>query len=535
MIVQLISMIVSVINDPKYDIAGVANHFLHLRLLRILRFLEHGDADASDFMNVVLAKGMCLFSLAAMYGVVVAALGMLSTITTRLAIDTYGPISDNAGGIAEMAVMIHHICERTNFLDAVGNTTAAIRKMNHKISTGVLAGATALWVLFELLEYHLKTNPVIAEIFSLMSRDEARHAGYIFEQGIVGFQLGILDQSTKDIEFTVQENRLWMLQCRSGKHTRKGAVRIAVNMVDEKLIDTRTSIMRVEPQHLDQLLHPQFEDASAYKSQVMATGLPASPCAAVGQVVFSAADAESWQAQAKSAILVRTETSPEDVGGLHAAAEILTARGGMTSPAAVVTRGWGKCCVSGCADIRVNDDMKILLISDLVIREGEWISLNGSTGEVILGKQPLAPPAMSSDLETFMAWEDQVRSKLEYKFQDKENSEDIFSFGSALEDFICVVFVHDRNIVQQLQGSRLVAMGYHRMRVHVDGSGQVGERMDPEDGISKILQMSSTNKYFKVYDQVHEVFTEWTLAINLISAHECHLLFKTIKFRDDNA
>ncbi|GJV24792.1 pyruvate, phosphate dikinase, chloroplastic isoform X2 [Tanacetum coccineum] len=153
------------------------------------------------------------------------------------------------------------------------------------------------------------------------------------EKILLNYVLGIFAQ---DIEFTVQENRLWMLQCRSGKHTRKGAVRIAVNMVDEKLIDTRTSIMRVEPQHLDQLLHPQFEDASAYKSQVMATGLPASPCAAVGQVVFSAADAESWQAQAKSAILVRTETSPEDVGGLHAAAEILTARGGMTSPAAVV-------------------------------------------------------------------------------------------------------------------------------------------------------------------------------------------------------
>nr|XP_043627551.1 pyruvate, phosphate dikinase, chloroplastic [Erigeron canadensis] len=212
-----------------------------------------------------------------------------------------------------------------------------------------------------------------------------------------------------DIEFTVQENRLWMLQCRSGKRTGKGAVRMAVEMVNENLIDTRTAIMRVEPQHLDQLLHPQFEDPAAYKKQVVATGLPASPGAAVGQVVFSAEDAETWHAQGKSAILVRTETSPEDVGGMHAAAGILTARGGMTSHAAVVARGWGKCCVSGCADIRVNDDMKVLLIGDQVIREGEWISLNGSTGEVILGKQPLAPPAMSSDLATFMAWADQVR------------------------------------------------------------------------------------------------------------------------------
>ncbi|XP_076952502.1 pyruvate, phosphate dikinase, chloroplastic-like [Bidens hawaiensis] len=212
-----------------------------------------------------------------------------------------------------------------------------------------------------------------------------------------------------DIEFTVQENRLWMLQCRTGKRTGKGAVRIAVEMVNEGLIDTKTTIKRVETQHLDQLLHPQFEDPSAYKSHVVATGLPASPGAAVGQVVFSAEDAETWHAQGKSAILVRTETSPEDVGGMHAAAGILTARGGMTSHAAVVARGWGKCCVSGCADIRVNDDLKVFTIGEHVIKEGEWISLNGSTGEVILGKQQLAPPAMSDDLETFMAWADEVR------------------------------------------------------------------------------------------------------------------------------
>ncbi|WCJ23628.1 Pyruvate phosphate dikinase chloroplastic [Euphorbia peplus] len=212
-----------------------------------------------------------------------------------------------------------------------------------------------------------------------------------------------------DIEFTVQDNRLWMLQCRSGKRTGKGAVKIAVDMVNEGLVDTRSAIKMVEPQHLDQLLHPQFEDPSAYKDKVIATGLPASPGAAVGQVVFSADDAEAWHAQGKSAILVRTETSPEDVGGMHAAAGILTARGGMTSHAAVVARGWGKCCVSGCADIRVNDPEKIVVIGDMVISEGEWISLNGSTGEVILGKQPLSPPALSGDLEIFMSWADEFR------------------------------------------------------------------------------------------------------------------------------
>lgn len=211
-----------------------------------------------------------------------------------------------------------------------------------------------------------------------------------------------------DIEFTVQENRLWMLQCRSGKRTGKSAVKIAVDMVDEGLVDSRTAIKMVEPQHLDQLLHPQFEDPSAYKNYVIAKGLPASPGAAVGQVVFSAEDAEEWHAQGKSCILVRTETSPEDVGGMHAAAGILTARGGMTSHAAVVARGWGKCCVSGCSDIRVNDSDKVVMVGDEVIHEGEWISLNGSTGEVILGKQQLSPPAMTGDLEIFMSWADEI-------------------------------------------------------------------------------------------------------------------------------
>ncbi|CAI9765901.1 unnamed protein product [Fraxinus pennsylvanica] len=212
-----------------------------------------------------------------------------------------------------------------------------------------------------------------------------------------------------DIEFTVQENRLWMLQCRSGKRTGKGAVTIAVDMVNEGLVDTRTAVKMVEPQHLDQLLHPQFEDPSAYKEKVIAKGLPASPGAAVGQVVFSAEDAEAWHAQGKSVILVRTETSPEDVGGMHAAVGILTARGGMTSHAAVVARGWGKCCVSGCSEIRVNDYEKVLMVGGEVINEGEWISMNGSTGEVILGKQPLSPPAMTGDLEVFMSWADEIR------------------------------------------------------------------------------------------------------------------------------
>lgn len=222
----------------------------------------------------------------------------------------------------------------------------------------------------------------------------------------------ILEQHYKDmmdIEFTVQENRLWMLQCRSGKRTGKGAVKIAVDLVSEGIVDTNTAVKMVEPQHLDQLLHPQFEDPSAYKDKVIASGLPASPGAAVGQIVFSAEDAEAWHAQGKSVILVRTETSPEDVGGMHVAAGILTARGGITSHAAVVARGWGKCCVSGCSDIQVNDAKKVVAIGNNVLAEGDWLSLNGTTGEVILGKEPLAPPALSGDLEVFMSWADNIR------------------------------------------------------------------------------------------------------------------------------
>ncbi|XP_017975037.1 PREDICTED: pyruvate, phosphate dikinase, chloroplastic isoform X2 [Theobroma cacao] len=222
----------------------------------------------------------------------------------------------------------------------------------------------------------------------------------------------ILEQHYKDmmdIEFTVQENRLWMLQCRSGKRTGKGAVKIAVDMVNEGLVDTRTAIKMVEPRHLDQLLHPWFEDPSSYKDKVVAVGLPASPGAAVGQIVFNAEDAEEWDAEGKSVILVRTETSAEDVGGMHAAAGILTARGGMTSHAAVVARGWGKCCVAGCSDIQVNDIEKVLVIGKMMLKEGEWLSVNGATGEVILGKQPLSPPVLSVDLETFMSWADEIR------------------------------------------------------------------------------------------------------------------------------
>jgi len=218
-------------------------------------------------------------------------------------------------------------------------------------------------------------------------------------------------KNMQDIEFTVQEGKLFILQTRNGKRTGVAAVKIAVDMVDEGLVDKKTAVRDlVEPAHLDQLLHPRFKDETAYKDRVIGRGLPASPGAAVGQVVFTAEDAEAWKAQGKRVILVRVETSPEDVGGMHAAEGILTSRGGMTSHAAVVARGWGKPCVAGCGDIVIDYKTKTFRAGDVVVKEGDWISINGSTGEVILGKEELVEPSLSGDFARFMAWVDEFRT-----------------------------------------------------------------------------------------------------------------------------
>jgi pyruvate,orthophosphate dikinase len=198
-------------------------------------------------------------------------------------------------------------------------------------------------------------------------------------------------KNMQDIEFTVQEQRLFMVR--------------------EGLVDKETAVRDlVEPTHLDQLLHPHFKDEKAYKDKVIGKGLPASPGAAVGQVVFTADEAEEWRKEGKNVVLVRIETSPEDVGGMNAAEGILTSRGGMTSHAAVVARGWGKPCVAGCGDIVINYRNKTLTNGEVTVKEGDWISINGSTGEVILGKQELEMPALSGDFATFMEWVDEFRT-----------------------------------------------------------------------------------------------------------------------------
>ena len=211
----------------------------------------------------------------------------------------------------------------------------------------------------------------------------------------------------QDLEFTVQEGHLYMLQTRAGKRAAAAAVRMAVEMAAEGLVDEPTALMRVEPSTLDQLLHPTF-DSDAERT-VLATGLPASPGAVSGQIVFDAETAEEWAARDEAVILVRRETSPEDIGGMHAAKGILTALGGMTSHAAVVARGMGKCCVAGCGAAHIDAGANTLTIGTTTLREGEWISLDGSSGEVMLGKVATRAPELDENFHKLMAMADRHR------------------------------------------------------------------------------------------------------------------------------
>ncbi len=206
----------------------------------------------------------------------------------------------------------------------------------------------------------------------------------------------------QDMEFTIQDGKLWMLQTRNGKRTGAAMVRIAMDFLREGMIDEKTALLRMEPQKLDELLHPVFDKSDIKKATVMAKGLPASPGAAAGQIVFQADDAEAWAEKKKRVVLVRIETSPEDLRGMAVAQGILTMRGGMTSHAAVVARGMGKCCVSGAGEIKVDYKAKTLEMQGKVYNEGDWISLNGSTGEVYDGQVPTREPELDGDFGAIM-------------------------------------------------------------------------------------------------------------------------------------
>jgi pyruvate,orthophosphate dikinase len=211
----------------------------------------------------------------------------------------------------------------------------------------------------------------------------------------------------QDMEFTIQNKKLYILQTRTGKRTADAAVKIAVDMVNERLIPKKEAVTRVTPEQLDRLLHPHFDPKA--KRNVIAKGLPASPGAAVGQIVFTADTAEAWKKKGKKVVLVRIETSPEDIGGMDAAEGVLTERGGMTSHAAVVARGMGKCCVAGVSALNINYATKKLTIDKKTLKEGDWISLDGTTGEVMTGQLATVEPTLSGDFGKFMKICDQVR------------------------------------------------------------------------------------------------------------------------------
>jgi pyruvate, orthophosphate dikinase len=206
----------------------------------------------------------------------------------------------------------------------------------------------------------------------------------------------------QDMEFTVQEGKLWFLQTRNGKRTGTAMVKIAMDLVHEGLIDEKTALLRCEPQKLDELLHPVFDKDALKKAKVLTQGLPASPGAACGQIVFHADDAQAWHNDGHRVVMVRIETSPEDLAGMSAAEGILTARGGMTSHAAVVARGMGKCCVSGAGAINVNYKTKTVTIDGKVLKEGDYISINGSTGQVYAGEVPTKAAELSGDFKDLM-------------------------------------------------------------------------------------------------------------------------------------
>ena len=220
----------------------------------------------------------------------------------------------------------------------------------------------------------------------------------------------------QDVEFTVENKKLWMLQTRSGKRTAKSAIKIAVDMVNEKLISKKEAILRIDPNSLDTLLHPTLDEKSSIN--VIANGLPASPGAASGKVVFTSEEAERLNDMMQDTILVRVETSPEDIQGMHAAKGILTARGGMTSHAAVVARGMGRPCVSGSSEIDINYDKKTFKTSSIEVKEGEIITIDGSTGRIILGSVPTVKPEISGDFSKLMSWADSFR-----KLKVRTNSE----------------------------------------------------------------------------------------------------------------
>ena len=237
----------------------------------------------------------------------------------------------------------------------------------------------------------------------------------------------------QDIEFTIQDGRLWMLQTRTGKRTGASAIKMAVDMCNQGMIDKKTAIMRVMPEQLDELLHPMLDTESEKQATFLAKGLPAGPGGATGRIVFTADDAETWHKNGEQVILIREETSPEDVHGMHAAEAILTAKGGMTSHAALVARGWGKCCIVGCSAIHIDTETKEVSVGDTVLKEGDWVTMNGTRGNLYQGKVNLIPsnPDTHPEYKILMEWADEFRTlKIRTNAESPSDAAQAIRFGA---------------------------------------------------------------------------------------------------------
>ena len=237
----------------------------------------------------------------------------------------------------------------------------------------------------------------------------------------------------QDIEFTIQDGKLWMLQTRVGKRNGVAIIKIAVDLVNENMINKKTALLRVNPDQLDELLHPTLDTENEQNTPILTKGLPAGPGGAKGKAVFTADDAELWHAKGEKVILIREETSPEDVHGMHAAEAILTARGGMTSHAALVARGWGKCCIVGCNELNISVDKKELRVDNTIIKEGDWITMNGALGNVYLGQINLIPADPDTNLEykQLMTWADEARKlKIRTNAESQDDAKQAIKFGA---------------------------------------------------------------------------------------------------------
>jgi pyruvate,orthophosphate dikinase len=237
----------------------------------------------------------------------------------------------------------------------------------------------------------------------------------------------------QDIEFTVENSVLWMLQTRTGKRTGMAAIQMAVDMVDAGMISKEEGVLRINPEQINDLLHPMLNKKEEKSAKVIARGLPAGPGGSIGQIVFSADEAERQANDGKKVILVRDETSPEDVHGMHAAEGVLTAKGGMTSHAALVARGWGKCCIVGCSTLNIDVSKKEISIDDITLCEGDWISMNGSKGIVYEGQISLQPaePDSNKAYRQLMEWADNVRTlKVRTNADSPKDAQQAITFGA---------------------------------------------------------------------------------------------------------